>query len=82
IEERVRDFRAAFDSEPATMRRAMRALLGDERLAVREDRERGFAVEGYVSVPLMCHTPGVTRTSGRVQRLVAGAGFEPATSGL
>ena len=56
-------------------RREASGVLGDARPAVREDPERGFAVEGYVTVPLMCHTPGVTRTSGRVQHLVAGARY-------
>ncbi len=82
IEARVRDFRWAFDSEPETIRTALRALLGDSRFAVRADAERGFAVEGYVALPLMRQTPGVSEDTGRLQRMVAGEGFEPPTSGL
>lgn len=77
IEARVMDFRAAFEAEPVTMRRAIRALLGERRLAVREDAERGFCVEGLVGLPLVHETPGVSQTSGRLQRLVAGGRYTP-----
>jgi site-specific DNA recombinase len=77
IEARVADFRAAFEADPATMRRALRALLGDRRIVVREDRDRGFAVEGWLSLPLMQQTPGVSQDSGRLQRVVAGVRYTP-----
>ena len=72
IEARVVDFRAAFEAEPVVMRRAIRALLGERRLAVRADPERGFCVEGLVGLPLMHETPGISQVSGRLPRSIAG----------
>jgi hypothetical protein len=46
IEELVIEMRQAFDGGPEERRGAFRALLGDRRIRVLEDAERGFRVEG------------------------------------
>jgi hypothetical protein len=49
---------------------------------VREDAERGFAVEGWLSLPPMQQTPGVSQDSARLQRVVAGDRNTPDPSSI
>jgi len=77
IEARAADFRRAFEADPETMRRRLRAFLGQERIAVREDDEKGFAVEGWLSLLLMQQTPGISQDPGRLQRVVARERYAP-----
>ena len=37
---------------------------------------QGFRVEGVLMLPLMRETPGISEDPGRLQRVVAGEGFE------
>jgi hypothetical protein len=75
IERRAQDFAAA-QSEPASMRDAVRALVVvGEQLAVSADQARGFRVEGLVAVPLQRQTPGISENPGRLEEVVAGEGF-------
>jgi hypothetical protein len=74
VERRVLDLRTTLDSEPEAARRAMRRLLGGERLRVYSDPDRGFRVEGILRVPLNDEPPG-TEASGRFDCWVAGGRF-------
>jgi DNA invertase Pin-like site-specific DNA recombinase len=76
----AKEWQAAFEGSPDHARRALRALLGDERMRVYSDAERGFRVEGLLRVP----TSGEPFREGseRLACGVAGGGFEPPTSGL
>jgi hypothetical protein len=66
----VQDLRSLIEGGDG--RAVLKRLLGNERLRVRPDAERGFAVEGEVSWLI-----GACWDS-----LVAGTGFEPVTFGL
>jgi hypothetical protein len=75
---RAGDFRRAFEADSETMRQALRALLGEGRIAVREDAERGFVAEGWISLPLGVQPPGVAQAPpGRLERVVAGDRYTP-----
>jgi DNA invertase Pin-like site-specific DNA recombinase len=76
----AKEWQAAFEGSPDHARHALRALLGDERMRVYSDDERGFRVEGLLRVP----TSGEPFREGseRLACGVAGGGFEPPTSGL
>ena len=71
IEVMVRDLRSLLEGGDG--RAVLKRLLGSERLRVRPDDERGFAVEGELSwiVGTACG-----------DSVVAGTGFEPVTFGL
>ena len=82
VEESVADLRAALSGAPEDARRVFAALLGDRHMRVAPDPERGFRVEGLFEWSLEARAPGPQEKTGRLASVVAGAGFEPATSGL
>ena len=84
IEERVRGFGERMAGERDDARRALRHLLGDRRMTLAPDEERGFRVEGVFELDLGGRGRGDGRDGrpGHLSRVVAGTGFEPATFGL
>jgi len=52
IIEHALQLRSAFDAAPDEARGAMRALLGERRMKVLEDKQHGWRVEGLFEVPL------------------------------
>src|SRR5690606_5457582 len=64
IERRVLDFRAALEGAPDHAQRALRSLLGGERLRVYSDDARGFRVEGLLRVPISSEPPGEPASEG------------------
>lgn len=82
IEARVLEMRAAFHASAEDQRAAFRGLLGDRRMRVGADPERGFRVEGVFSLALEMPNARAYEGPGRRQSVVAGGGFEPPTSGL
>ena len=60
----------------------LRAMLGPDRLRVYACEDRGFRVEGMLTLALNVGTARVPEDTGRLTRMVAGEGFEPPTSGL
>ena len=73
----VRDLRALLDGGEG--RTVLQRLLGDERLRVRPDGERGFALEGEFSWLVGA---GAAHPEACSVSVVAGTGFEPVTFGL
>ena len=74
LERRLRDLRTALPGRHSDLaRRALRELLRDERLRVGPDPERGFRVEGTLSVALESGTARKPSGShGRFTLMVAG----------
>jgi hypothetical protein len=64
IEHRVRELHRAFEASPEDCRAALRGLLAG-KLRVREDAERGFAVEGFLECPVQ-QDRGRRATAGAV----------------
>ncbi len=81
-EGRVGQLRDWFAEAGEGARRALRMLLGERRLAVHPDPDHGYRVEGFIDLALYGRTPRNPNDSGAFASVVAGAGFEPATSGL
>jgi DNA invertase Pin-like site-specific DNA recombinase len=68
VEAATRDLRAAFQAAPEEAQGALRALLGDHRLAVIPDAEKGYRVEGMLRLRGRPGRPGTPVDQG-----VAGA---------
>ena len=81
IEDRCQEMATAFEASPAEGRAALLALLGDRRIQVGTDAERGFSVEGIFELSLI-HEPPRSNHASEGACVVAGEGFEPPTSGL
>ncbi len=79
---RVADLRGGLSASPEGARRVLYALLGEGKLRVSPDAERGYRVEGTALLDLDTTAPGSANGTGRREWSVAGAGFEPATFGL
>ena len=82
IEAKVDELRTTLLGAPLQARRGFSALLGDRRMVVHADAERGFRVEGLFRWSLENEHARRLQTSGRLDKVVAGEGFEPPTSGL
>ncbi len=80
--DRVSDLRATFPGDPTGIRNALKELLRGRRMTVGPDSERGFKVEGLFEWPLQTQVARLHEETGRLDSVVAGTGFEPATSGL
>ena len=82
-EEGFADLRATLQGSPVHARAALGSLLGDRRMRVGPDSERGFRVEGLFEWSPEVRVPGpLQERTGRLASVVAGEGFEPPTSGL
>jgi hypothetical protein len=62
---------------------ALEKLLRGNRITVHQiPGSRDYNIEGTAELTLEAHTAGRPETTGRMLSVVAGAGFEPTTSGL
>ena len=82
VDARLADLRGSLEADHEAGRRALRTLVGDDRLAVSADPERGFRIDGFLHLALNVETARRPEASERFTRMVAGEGFEPPTSGL
>jgi site-specific DNA recombinase len=82
VTDRVMDLQETFAGDPTGIRNAMKELLRGRRMTVGPDPERGFRVEGLFEWPLQMQAARPHKETGRLDSVVAGTGFEPATSGL
>ncbi len=74
--------RESFNSAPDVARRALRALLGGDRIQIMRDEAQGYRMEGVFCLGLEIDRRPLRITQGASDCLVAGEGFEPPTSGL
>ena len=72
IDAYVRNLRAAFVQAPEKGRAVLQALLGDRRMAVHLDEEKGFRVEGLFELAL--ETPSARPPSGNRATRIGGSG--------
>ncbi len=82
VADRVTDLKETFAGDRAGIRNAMKELLRGRRMTVAPDPERGFRIEGLFEWPLQMQAARLHEETGRLDSVVAGTGFEPATSGL
>ena len=82
VADRVTDLKETFAGDRAGIRNAMKELLRGRRMTVAPDPERGFGIEGLFECPLQMQAARLHEETGRLDSVVAGTGFEPATSGL
>jgi hypothetical protein len=81
VAERVSDIRLAFDGATGEVGTALGTPLRGKRLSVYPEETRRLRVEGLLQVPI--NQDARSREGfGRLDCVVAGAGFEPTTSGL
>jgi hypothetical protein len=71
IEDRCQEMATAFEASPAEGRAAMLTLLGDRRIQVGADEERGFRVDGIFELSLM-HEPPRSNHASEGACVVAG----------
>jgi len=76
------DLRSALDRAPEAGRSVLQRLLAGRRIAVHEDAQLGFRVEGAFDLSLEMTSARLPQEAGRLAPVVAGVGFEPTTSGL
>ncbi len=65
VEAKVDELRATFLGAPIQARRDFGALLGDRRMVVHADAERGFRVEGFFRLSLESESARSPHDSGR-----------------
>jgi site-specific DNA recombinase len=82
VERGASGFRDSISSTPEVARRALRALLGNERIRIVRDRVQGYRMEGVFRLGLETTGHPMSGAQGVSVCLVAGEGFEPPTSGL
>lgn len=75
-------FRESLNAAPEIVRGALRTLLGGDRIRVIPSEGDTYRLEGIFRLGLEPETPPSSETRGWRFCVVAGAGFEPATSGL
>jgi site-specific DNA recombinase len=76
---RLRD---SLSAAPEIIRGALRSMLGGDRIRVVPRAEDGYQLEGIFRLGLEAETPPSSNAREWRFCVVAGAGFEPATSGL
>jgi hypothetical protein len=66
----------ALEADPGERRRALPALLSDERIRVSRDEASGFPLEGVFRLGAEQNRPGSHRAAEPVLKVVAGYCFE------
>jgi hypothetical protein len=77
----VAELRSAFEGAPADARQSLRRLLGCQCVKVHGEAKKGFALTGNLGLTLETERDAAGGPR-RLVSMVAGAGFEPTTSGL
>jgi hypothetical protein len=82
VEAKVDGLRTTLLGALIRARRRFGALLGDRRMVVHSDAERGFRVEGLFRLSLESENARRLQASERLDKMVAGGRYNTCTPGL